>query len=202
MAFKRVKRSFYETRRGKSMDNFVGGIYVLSALPIWATAAIIFAITLTVIFIGREILEGIPYNIAYSAVIGDVGLTIGVLIGATILHREGVHIPQWLQNIFIHLTILLGSVLFGIIICESTLDSRSGQVMDIYHDVIIAPLLLYLAITLLPIIFINSTRVEIISTLCFILLWIALVVFDIRYGRINQRRWLQSHGVTLKKPNF
>lgn len=83
------------------MEGYVGIIYILNTLPIWAIAVILFAITMVPILIGRDILEGMPYNVAYSAVIGDVFLMIGVLIAATILQR-GAHIPQQLQDGYIH----------------------------------------------------------------------------------------------------
>ncbi len=178
----------------------VGSIYVLFALPIWAMVAILFTITLAAILVGRDILEGLPYNVAYSAVIGDAGLMICVLIAATILQREGdyIYIPHWLQDWFIHILILIVSIELGIFICVSSIKSRSGQVMDIYHDVVIGPLIFYLAVTLLPIIFINGTKVEIAALLCFVFLWIGLVGFDIKYERMNQRAWLKNHGVTLR----
>jgi hypothetical protein len=95
--------------------------------------------------------------------------------------------------------ILLASVVLSVTICVLTLGSRSGQVMDIYHDVVIAPLILYFAITLVPVIYYNGTKAEKTALLCFIVLWAALVAFDIKYERMDQRTWLSLHGVTLTK---
>jgi len=176
-----------------------GSHYWLTVLPIWATAAILFTFTLAAILIGRDILEGLPYNVAYSAVVGDAGLVISVLIAAGILQRRGLWLSVWPQTGIGHALIMFGSVMLGIIICVLTLGSRSGQVMDIYHDVIIAPLILYLAITLVPVIYYNGTRVEKMAVIGFVVLWLALVGFDVKYKRMDQRTWLQNHGVTLMK---
>jgi len=177
----------------------IGSHYILSVLPIWATAAILFTITLAAILVGRDYFEGLPYNVAYSAVIGDAGLVIGVLIAATILQRGEPYVPEWLQSGTVHGVILLASVVLSVTICVLTLGSRSGQVMDIYHDVVIAPLILYFAITLVPVIYYNGTKAEKTALLCFIVLWAALVAFDIKYERMDQRTWLSLHGVTLTK---
>lgn len=181
-------------------NKLYGSHLVLTRLPVWATAAILFALTQIPILVGRDVMEGLPYNVAYSATIGDIGLAIIAFIAATVLQRwgfslrRGIPLPGWLQGKMIHKIILSVSVVVGIIVCELTLSSRSGQLMDVYHDVIIAPLFLYLAITLLPIIFMNGTKVEKRATVCLILLWVGLVGFDIKYDRLNQLRWLKNHG--------
>ena len=180
----------------ENKTKLVGSHYVLATLPIWATAAILVFILLAV-FIGRDILEGLPYDIAYASLVGDFALMIVALISATILHRNELKIGRWLQIPAVHVAILAGSILLGILVSFVTLNLRSGQLMDIYHDVIIGPLFLYLGITLLPVIFKNGTKKEIIASLCFILLWASLVGFDIRTDRMNQREWLQNHGVTF-----
>jgi hypothetical protein len=177
----------------------VGSYYVLTALPVWATAAIMFAITLAAILVGRDILEGLPYNVAYSAALGDAGLVIGVLIAATILQRGGANIPNWLQSGTTHILILLASFALGLLVCVLTLSSRSGQVMDIYHDVVVAPIILYLAVTLVPVIYLSGTKMEKTAVLCFVLLWAGLVSFDIKHDRINQRTWIANHGITVFK---
>jgi len=181
------------------MNQFVGGIYVLATLPIWATAGILFTIVLLALPVGREITEGLPYNISCSSSIGDVGLIVVTLIAATILHR-GAHVPEWLQSDSVHLIILCVIMMFGGFGCALTLKSRGGKVMDIYHDIIIFPLLTYLVITLVPIIFINGTKIEVAATVGFILFWFGLVPFDVRHKRINQREWLEDHGVIFKNP--
>jgi len=163
---------------------------ILTALPVWATAGILFVITMVAILVGRDVLEGLPYNVSYSAVVGDAGLIISVLIAATVLQRGGCYIPELLQVVKVHELVLVASMALGAAVSVFTLGQRSGQLMDVYHDVIVGPLFLYLAITLLPVVYYNGTRVEKWSVVGFIILWFILVVFDIRYDRMNQRDWL------------
>ncbi len=171
----------------------VGVYHILSVLPIWTTVSIFATIFLTV-FVGRDILEGIPYNVAYSSLAGDVALMVAVLIAADILQRNaGRRMRGWHQNGKVHRIILLSSMMLGMVVCVVTLSSRSGQLMDVYHDIIIAPLFLYLAVTLLPLIFGDGNRMEKRATILLILLWAGLVGFDIKYDRLNQRQWLFWH---------
>ena len=179
-------------------QEYVGIYYVLANLPIWATALILYFGTLGAIHVGRDYFEGLPYQVSYSAQLGDVALFIVVLIAAGILQRSSAEIPLWLQMPEAHGAILVGSFLIGIIVCVVTLKSRSGHYMDIYHDVVIAPVILYLAITLLPVIFLSGTAGEIDATINLALFWSCLVVFDIRNNRMDQRTWLKNNGVTLR----
>lgn len=110
------------------------GIYaILATFPIWATAAILFTVTMATILVGRDVFEGLPYNVAYSAVIGDAGLVIGVL-GATILQRGGTYIPSWLQVGEYQGLVASGGVVVCSIICRLTINSRSGQAVDFINQ--------------------------------------------------------------------
>lgn len=174
----------------------VGSIRIISILPIWTTAAIVTGILMAVP-VGRGIFEGLPYNVSYASLVGDMGLMISVLIAATIIQRGEIIVPKFLQNKTTHFLILLASFALGVIVCVLTLSSRSGQVMDIYHDVILSPLFLYLAVTLVPVVYYNGTRVEKRAVFGFVLLLLVLVGFDINFIHMNQREWLQNHGVTF-----
>ena len=167
-------------------------------------------VTQVPIYVGRDIFEGLPYNVAYSSAVGDMGLAVIVLVAAVILQRNARCIFQhagfsfmpatvWPHRRKPHFLIFISSILLGVIVSFLTIHSRSGQVMDVYHDIVIAPLFLYLAVTLLPVIFMNGTKIEKRATICLILLWAGLVGFDIKYQRMNQRQWLQNHGVVLLK---
>ena len=170
------------------------GVYcVLALLPIWETAAILFVMTQLAILVGRDIFEGLPYQVAYSAAVGDAGFVVSVLIAATILQRCQYVAVWWPRTGKAQTLVLYASVVIGTVASMLTISSRSGRTMDIYHDVVVVPLFLYLAITLLPVIFKNGKRVEIVATLCCILLWAILVVFDVMHDRMNQREWLGNH---------
>lgn len=181
------------------MHNHLVGIYsCLFNLPIWAIVLILYAVTDCIVHIGREQLEGLAYQTSYSAKIGDAALIVVVLIATVIVQRGGVVVPGWLTHSSSH--VLLGIICFlcGLLVCVLTLGSRSGQLVDVYHDVVIAPMFLYFAITLLPIIGRGGTIVERLSAHALISLWMLLVAFDITSNRMNQRKWLFEHGFKLR----
>lgn len=174
---------------------YLGSHYVLSVLPIWASSIILYAVTLGVIYVVRDFFEGLPYQVAYSAQFGDAALAGAVLIAATILQR-GDPLPSRLSCGYFHVLAALVSV--GIGITWWSLD-RPAQWGDIYHHLFVAPLIFYLAITLLPVILINGTKVEKFCVLCFALTWATLLAFDLTHERMNQRQWLQCRGVKFKQ---
>ena len=176
-------------------NRFVGSHYVLSRLPIWASALLFLGVTLGVIYVARDAFEGLPYKVAYSAQFGDSALAGAVLIGATVLRRHD-PLPWQITSGYFHLLAAIVSVGFGIMWWYLERPTHWG---DIYHHLFVAPLILYLAITLVPVILINGTKVEKVAVFCFALFWATLVGFDIKYERMNQRQWLQNHGVKFKQ---
>lgn len=114
----------------------VGSFYVLAVLPIWATALVLITLLLVAMFVGRDYFEGMPYQVSYSAQIGDAGLFIVVLIAAGILQQGDLYVPRWLMSAQIHLAMVLVVFALGLIVNES----RHGKEMDTYHDVVIVPL--------------------------------------------------------------
>lgn len=180
------------------MNNYTGVYSFFAETPIWALALILYAVTLGVIHAGRDYLEGLPYQVAYSAQFGDAALIGAVLIAATILQRGGFVVPVKLAEVSIQIVFLVASIFLGVVVSFLTHESRSGQAMDTYHDVIVGPLILYLAVMLLPVIYFGGTKAEMATVFCLVLFWLALVVFDVKYKRMDQRSWLKEHGVTLK----
>jgi hypothetical protein len=173
---------------------FLGSHYVLSLLPIWATAILLYSVTTGVVYVLRDNFEGLPYQVAYSAQFGDAALLGAILIAATILHR-GKPLPWRYSRGYFHVLSALVSLTIGITWWSLDRPSHCG---DLYHHFFVAPLILYLAITLFPVILINGTRLEKAIVLCFVLSWATLVAFDLTQHRMNQRAWLQAHGVTLR----
>lgn len=168
------------------MNNLYGSYYVLTMLPIWATALIMYMLTIGVLFILRDIFEGLFYNTSYSAMLGDGALVVVGLMTAGILQRGGVSLPTWAQGILFHQFSFFAAGLLGFV--WSLLD-QPKQWGDRYHHAVIAPLLCYLGLTLLPVIFWNGTRIEITATVLLILLWAGLVVYDAVTRRLNQRQY-------------
>lgn len=166
-------------------NTYFGGDWVLNELPIWVTAFILYMVTIGVLFILRDKFEGLFYNTSYASQLGDGALSVIVLMAAGILQR-GASLPEWAQSWWFDIgAFILGSVLGTV----WWLLDRPQQWGDIYHHLVIAPLLCYLGITLLPIIWLSGTHVENYSTLTLILLWAVLVVYDIKTKRLNQREY-------------
>ena len=177
------------------MTTFVGSHRILRAARPSETAAIVFLMTLAAMFAGRHYFEGIPYQVSYSAMIGDTaGLIFVILRAQEVLKRDDVVIYEVLQEPKVHLCILITCFLLGVFASLVSISSRSGQVMDVYHDVFIAPIFLYLAITLVPVILKNGTRKEMFEAGFYVSIWLVLVIFDWSTGMINQRAWLAAHG--------
>ena len=168
---------------------------ILSTTPVWALFAFLFVLTYGALFVGRHIFEGVPYQVSYSAFIGDAGLLVAVMIAATILQRGHAIIPDWLTAGWVHIEIYFVALVACTITCIMTLKSRSGKLMDVYHDAVIGPVVIYFAVTLLPVIFTNGSVSEFGSTCVSIQLWVLCVIYDICGDRMNQRCLLERLGL-------
>ena len=198
LTLSRENRCMSETQEANSKVSGVSGIYRLLALmPIWAITFVLFIITDGVVYLSRDWLEGLSYQVAYSAHFGDAALLIAVLIVAAIIQRGPIIIPKTLRNSNTHWRVFIASVFAGAALCWVTWGFRSTQFADMYHDILIGPLILFFAITLLPVIYFNGSRFEKIATLFFISLWAVLIVYDVQSDRMDQRSWLQNHGFRL-----
>ncbi len=176
------------------MTTFVGSLRILRAMRPSDATAIIFLSTLGAIFAGRHYFEGAPYQVSYSAMIGDsIGFIYVILRAQEVLKRPRIYIPDLLQMREFHMVALSLSFLLGVLATVLTIHMRDGQIMDIYHDVFIAPMFLYLAITLVPVILCNGTRREMFEAGIYACLWVSLVIVDWSTGMIAQRIWLETH---------
>ncbi len=180
------------------MDKYTGIHWILVTVPIWATALALIIVTLVAINELRDLMEGVPYQVSRSALYGDTGLIVTILIAATILQRGRVPIPTFAQGGEWQLLLLLMCVIVGLAVCRLTLDSRAGQLADIYHDAVVAPLFVFFGVTLLPVVYYGGTTFEKIAVHVLIGLWLIFVVTDVLGDRMNQRRWLQRRGLKFK----
>ena len=176
-----------------------GIYYILWQLQLHVTALVLVGIQLA-IPVGRYFLEGRFYNVSRSSFPGDTFLFTIVLIAAALLqgNRE-LFIPRWLDKANKQLYVLAASFAVCLAVSELTLTGREGQVMDIYHDLVVAPLLLFFAVTLLPLIYKNGSKKQIIAVVFCIMVWVNLVTYDVITERLNQRQWLRNHGVVLQR---
>jgi hypothetical protein len=170
------------------------GIYwLLSTLPIWATFSILMSILLA-IPVGRDVVEGLPYNVSYSSMVGDVSLVVGVIIATTVLQRGPIFTPAFVGPGYVHWVIFFTAAVVGMFVYLSTAEERDASLMDAYHDMIVVPMFITLAITLLPVVYLNGRAEEKWATAASIILWGWLVAFDIKFDRLNQWKWLTQNG--------
>ena len=168
------------------MENLHGVYGVLVILPIWATALILYIVTQGVLFILRDRREGLYYNTSYSAILGDGALIVVVLMAAEILQRGGTSLPTWGQSGHFHLLAIIAAIFVGVFWFMVDVPEQWG---DRYHHLVIAPLLCYLGITLIPMVYLNGSNFEVVATACLILLWAGLVVYDAKTHRLDQRNY-------------
>ena len=161
----------------------------------------LFMLTFGAMFVGRHYFEGVPYQVSYSAHIGDAGLLAVILVAAEILKRTGVPNADWIGNATsVNNTVVFSSlVVLGVIVALTTKKMRSAEVMDYYHDVVIAPVVAYCALTLLPVIFGAGSSSDCEFTFGLIVFWAICVEYDIREDRMNQRRLLTRLGLRFKE---
>ena len=160
----------------------------------------ILVFSLMLIPFGRGIFEGFEYQVSRSAMPGDLFLVTVVLFAMDLLKRASFVLAIFDHHLWLQWTVLFIAFIFGVCFSVKTLDARDGQLMDVYHDIVIVPLFLSLAIFLLPVIFMNGKVIDIIFSLCLILLWLLLLMFDLDSGRLNQREWLREHyGVRFRE---
>lgn len=176
------------------MDHLNGGYWLLANAPVWATALVLYMGTMGVLFAGRNRLEGMPYQVSYSAQLGDGALFVIVLLAAGILQRGGA-VPHWLGQLdgSEHIVLMAVCMMLGVLVSFATHKSRSGQATDVYHDVVIAPVILYFAITLVPVVWTSGNDIEWVAMVELAGLWLVFVIKDSREKRLDQRSWLLGH---------
>lgn len=175
------------------------GIYALFAeIPLLVTIAILFVMTEVVIYIGRDLLEGLGYQVAYSAKFGDAALLGAVFIAVRIVQRGDMPVlPDWMMNMSHQFAIWVTCIAVGGFVYTYTIDAREGREMDAYHDFVVVPMFLFFTIMLLPVIYMAGTLAEQYSTIGLLLFYFATVAFDAMTGRMNQRKWMRDNPMSL-----
>ena len=171
-----------------------GSHWLLSTLPIWATAFLLYIVTLGMIFVLRDRFEGLFYNTSYSAMLGDGALLAVVLMGGGILQRYA-FLPEFFQTGRFHIEAILVAVAVGV--TWWSMD-HPQQWADVYHHIVIAPIIIYFGITLIPVIYYHGTKTEKIAVFCLVVIWAVLVVYDAKTKRLAQRSYMEGRGIYIK----
>lgn len=166
-----------------------GGLVVLESL-LKANSLFVgmtlYVLSVGIIFVGRRILEGRFYNVAFSSWVGDAFLIGIILITKGVLTRDSASS----YSLCWHAAAIVSSLLVGILVNWIV---PAKQWMDIYHNLVVIPLLFYLVVFVssYTILFHGSPMQKVVAAACFIM-WFALAVYDWTSGRIDQRVWLGS----------
>jgi len=160
--------------------------WLFTALPIWAIALLLFVGTIGVIFVLRDRCEGLYYQTSYSAQLGDGALIVVALIAAGIMQRGVFFIPWYMMHQGGRVCAVLLSIALGLVWFIIDQPEHWG---DRYHHLVIAPVLCYLGLTLVPVIFMSGNRIEKSATILLIMSWAVLVVYDAVTHRLDQRSY-------------
>ena len=165
------------------------GHYFLSLLhPFWLYMLFFFGGYLLLMG-GRWVFEGRPYNVARSADVGDFALTAFVTLAANVIQRPSFHPASWMESGAFHWIVVCTSILVIIYF----LLQKPRYTMDVFHAVILAPLLFYFIVITAPIYWCYASWTEKIIGLFLLLIWVALVIYDTKADRMDQRRWIARH---------
>ncbi len=107
------------------------------------------------------------------------------MIGVTVLRHE-----SFIANLHSEIVLAVLCLFIGI---ASNYFLNAKEVMDIYHNIVVLPLLAYLLITILPVIFEHGTATEKTTVVILVAIWALLLWYDMATGRLDQQRWLATN---------
>ena len=168
------------------------GIYwFLWSCPIWAIALALYFLVIGILFIIRDLREGLPYNISVASQQGDLVLIGIILIGAEIIKRQTVSM-LWMGDFNFQLILLAVSVFFGTFYQWVVVSKNKewGTAADAFHNLFIVPLLVFMLGATVPVILLCGTKLEWNFAIFFLVIWFATLVFDWFYGRLQQKKWI------------
>ena len=171
-----------------------GGQWFLNLLHPYWVCMLFFVFGYLLLLFGRLLFEGRAYNVARSADIGDIALTLFITIAARIIQRPNFHPSLWMESIPFHLVVVLGSVLVIVYFLKPKLARHT---MDKFHAIVLAPVIFYFVITSAPVLWCYGSETEKFIGILSILTWVVLVVYDTKANRMDQRKWIAIH-----KPNW
>jgi hypothetical protein len=178
------------------VNEYLGIFKLLAITPVWAIALFMFAVCspLGIMFVLADRRTGLFFNVSYSGMIGDMLLTIAILIGVTVLQR-GTVLPGWAGNIPLQFswTVFCCVTATRIMFKKRTFPLPTDTAPDFYHNLIVFPIYMFLVPIALIIIWNGGTLPEITFGFGFVVIWATLAIGDYETGRLGQPRYVSCH---------
>ncbi len=182
----------------------IGSHAALAAMPQWLIGLTLALLTWGVVFVGRDRLEGLGYNVSYASVIGDMTLIAIVVMASSMLQRGPVSLPAFWVGANYHLICIAVAYVAGMFSLAAPGEPIGNKTaMDIYHGVVVLPLYVYLLLSVAPVIWVSGSKGwtgEIAGAVCLLCVWGWMFIVDAKEGRLNQPGWLEKHNIKWTKP--
>jgi hypothetical protein len=201
-----VVYSYYTNDKGgKAMDytNLTGIYWLLAVTPVWITVVTLLVFCIGILYPGRKYFEGVAYNVAYSSNFGDMALIGNFMIAVWGLQNGG-RVPMFANRILYQLVCLAISALLGIVwqfVYMEGLEKkgRVAMIMDSYHNLVVAPMLIYLILFVnIPVMFASGNLFQWLLATTLVAIWAKLVFVDSNAERLDQQIWLRKNkGINL-----
>lgn len=173
------------------MNTYTGVFALFAATPIWAIVLVALIIGFAVPFIIADRVSGLFFNYSYSGMVGDMGLLVVILIGATVIQR-GELLPSWLTSAWFQGVWLVACIAIGIRLGRDNFLLPTATWPDIYHNAASVPIYLFFCFLSLLTILFGGKPYEIQAGIALVLIWGILVVYDFVDGRIDQPARLEQ----------
>jgi len=179
--------------------HLVGIHYYLAVIPWPVTFAVLWILSVGILWPMRKYFEGIAYNVSRSSQWGDFFLASAFILGVLALRQAHEPLPPWLGSIASQVVLLVLSyaaatayvTVMPMLQGKPTIFRQEWA--EIYHGLFIFPFLLYLVATALLATFcIGEWRVLAIE-LVFVLVWLGLVGYDGWYGMLDQQKYIKDY---------
>jgi amino acid permease len=150
-----------------------------------------------IILVGRFIEDGFAYCTSICALVGDAAIVIAIWISCKILHETRA-VPGIFNTVQSQWLIAIGCFFIGVVMQIIVVNQKKkfGKIVDCIHNVIVVPIILFLAVTLALVVPHGSPiQTNLISAL--VAIWVILLWYDARTGRLDQPEWFWARGTNL-----
>lgn len=175
-------------------ENLQGVHYLLAVSPVLVTFLVIYGLSVLVLGPMRHWFEGYPYNACYSSTLGDIALTLYVLVGVKALRTGGMTI--WFGDISMQVMLAALCLSVGMVWQRFVVFSAKGKrgtVADAYHNIFVVAMFAYFIALLLPVLW----SAQWMSAWGCIGFWGATIAIDGFIGSLDQGKYRDEKGVTL-----